>query len=352
MDSEGLQSFNSFGDLSRHFKARAKQKDVQHALELFSEGNALEAAELLDNYNLSEETPADQVTYGQCYAEAAKMIIRQGDLKASQDYLKKAISLGYGRWHVQYRLKLIHQVLRNELQTEPDADWIEHYTFSCSDCGYTEPTPLVCAKCVGVLRFPVKPIYNDELSGLYSLGVYRWRGDPESYNPLSRMIRLMKRNEGKKICEYLAYLLVQALEEETDFLSKADMSISVPADPERAKERGFDNIAELTIGMEVYSLVPRASGVLLKVKSTQDLRSLSPRERKIALEGSIIVDTHKQHLVADATILLVDDVVTYGTTLNLCAEILKSAGARQVLGATLARSESSRVTERLSDGDQ
>ena len=352
MDSKGLQSFNSFGDLSKHFKERAKQKDLQCALELSSSGNAHEAVKLLDNHNLSEETPADQVTYGQCYAEAAKMVIRQGDLKASRDYLKKAINLGYGRWHVQYKLKLIRQVLRNELQMEPDVDRIGQHTGSCSGCDHADPTPLTCAKCAGVLRSPVKPIYNDELSDLYSLGVYRWRGDPESYNPLSRMIRLMKKNESRKICDYLAYLLVEALEEETDFLSEADMIVSVPADPERAKERGFDNIAELAIGMEVYSLVPRAGGVLLKVKSTQDLRSLSSRERKVALEGSIIADKHKQHLVADATILLVDDVVTYGTTLNLCAEILKSAGARQVLGATLARSESSRVTERLSDGDQ
>jgi len=30
--------------------------------------------------------------------------------------------LNYDRWHVQYRLKLIHQVLRNKLQTEPDVD--------------------------------------------------------------------------------------------------------------------------------------------------------------------------------------------------------------------------------------
>ena len=95
------------------------------------------------------------------------------------------------------------------------------------------------------------------------------------------------------MCEYLAYIFVEAMKEETDFLSKADMIVSIPADPERAKERGFDNIAELAADMEVYSLVPRAGGVLSKVKSTQDLRSLSSRERKVALEGSIIADKHK-----------------------------------------------------------
>ena len=349
MDREGLQSFGSFGDLSKHFKVKARQKELRRALEMSDGGSVLEAVKLFDAYDFSKETANVQLRYGMCYIKAAKLAIRQGNLTASRDYLKRAINLECGQWYVQHRLELVYQLLRGELQTEPDEDWIEKYTLSCSDCHYVEPTPLVCAKCTAVLKPPIKPVYTSELSDLYSLGVYRWRGDPDSYNSLSRMIRFMKKHESRKICDYLAYLLIEALGEEKDFLSKADIIVSVPADPERLKERGFDNIAELANSMEIYSLIPRAGGVLLKIKSTQDLRSLSARERKVALEGSIVVDKYKQHLIADATILLVDDVVTYGTTLNLCAEVLRTAGVKQVLAATLARSESSRTTEILSD---
>jgi hypothetical protein len=41
MDSKGPQSFNSFGDLSIHFKERGRRKDLQRVLELFGGGHLM-----------------------------------------------------------------------------------------------------------------------------------------------------------------------------------------------------------------------------------------------------------------------------------------------------------------------
>lgn len=348
MDKDEVQSFDSFGDLAAHLTTKARQRDLQVALRLAQNGRPVEAVDCLKGYDLSAEAPNAKTEYGRCYHEAAKAFLVEGDYATAIRYLKEAITLGFAPWYVNRRLDLVRGALGNDFKTRPDPAWLEQYTQSCETCGYDEPSPLDCARCAKHLRSPVKPVFYETIFDLYALGVYRWTGDPQSFNALSRMIRWMKKREGRASCEFLAYLLVEALRQDTDYLKQADVVISVPPDPVRTRERGFDNIAEMAVHMERYSLIPRADLVLLKTRATPDLRSLSASQRREALQGSIEVNGKRRHRIRDATVLLLDDVVTYGTTLDMCAEVLLSSGARKVLGATLARSESSLETDRWS----
>ena len=208
---------------------------------------------------------------------------------------------------------------------------------------------MACAKCTAIVKAPLRPVSRQQISAHYALGVYRWRGDPDALNPLSEMIRWLKGNQGEQVCSYLAYLLVASLRGDTGFLAEADVIVPVPADPGRREERGFDNMAVIVDAMESFCLVPQVSGLLLKIRPTRDLRLLGRAERRAELAGSVAFDVHKEHQVRGATVLLVDDVATYGTTLNVCAGVLKSAGAGKVLAATLARAESTKMTERLQE---
>jgi len=62
---------------------------------------------------------------------------------------------------------------------------------------------------------------------------------------------------------------------------------------------------------------------------------LKRAERLKNLSGVFECDDKK--LIKDKNILLVDDVMTTGATLNECAKVLREAGARQVLGAVIAK---------------
>ena len=50
-----------------------------------------------------------------------------------------------------------------------------------------------------------------------------------------------------------------------------------------------------------------------------------------------VYETAEQELVDGKTVLLVDDIMTTGSTLSECASVLKAAGAKKILALTLAR---------------
>ncbi len=79
------------------------------------------------------------------------------------------------------------------------------------------------------------------------------------------------------------------------------------------------------------SVVP---GMLIKTKWTKAQTYLSKNEREKNLAGSIIMN--KKYQINGKRILLIDDVLTTGTTINKCAKILKAAGARYVVVMTIA----------------
>jgi predicted amidophosphoribosyltransferase len=349
------QTFGSFGELAGHFQSRdairkseERQQILTRAVGLANAGHGAEAVDVVDSCDWQDASPAEQLQCGVCYAAAGRQCIADGKLAPAHARLIQARRLGYAPWHVGKRLDLLSRFQSGHLEDQLPSEWAGRFELTCGNCDKDSPSPLVCARCRGVLMTPALPVYQTHVSGLYALGVYRWQGDPDSLNVLSRAIRWLKGHDGKSICQYLAFLLVSGLRGDTKFLARADVVVPVPADPERIRERGCDNVAELSAHVATFSLMPLATDVLLKVKGSTDLRHLSWADRPEAIAGTMAINQKKASLLEGTTVLLVDDVVTSGSTLDLAAELLRKAGAREVLAVVLARSESSQASDRLS----
>ncbi|MFO8037153.1 MAG: phosphoribosyltransferase family protein [Anaerolineales bacterium] len=132
--------------------------------------------------------------------------------------------------------------------------------------------------------------------------------------------------------ERLAKELVKLIE---SLRWKCDMVIPLPLGSERLKERGY-NQAMLLAGPIAWDLhLPLQRQAVKRVKETQSQVGLSRRQRignvRQAFDAEPLYVTGKQ-------ILLVDDVVTTGATINAYAKALKDAKAESVYGLTLARS--------------
>jgi ComF family protein len=114
-----------------------------------------------------------------------------------------------------------------------------------------------------------------------------------------------------------------------------DLVIPVPLHPRRLQWRGFNQAALL--GVEVA----RRLGCTVDVATLARVRNTPPQtmqhgaERRRNVRGAFVV-TRPQR-IANRRLLLVDDVMTTGATLNECARILLAAGARKVDVFTLAR---------------
>ncbi len=77
------------------------------------------------------------------------------------------------------------------------------------------------------------------------------------------------------------------------------------------------------------------SGVLTRVKDTQALYALNPKQRRLSLKGAFCVADGEA--VRGREVLLVDDIMTTGATARECARVLKRAGAAKVWVVTAAR---------------
>ena len=77
---------------------------------------------------------------------------------------------------------------------------------------------------------------------------------------------------------------------------------------------------------------------LLRTHHRPPQASLSRQKRLTNLKGSLAINTKHKDAIKGRPILLIDDVMTTGATVNACAKLLKQAGSGKVYCVTIARS--------------
>ena len=113
--------------------------------------------------------------------------------------------------------------------------------------------------------------------------------------------------------------------------------VPVPLHKDKRSDRGF-NQAEL-IARAAVKRLPRqldiGTNVLVRQRATISQVGLTREQRIENMRDAFRVRDRRQ--VRGATVILVDDVMTTGTTLSECARVLKKSGAERVFAATVAR---------------
>ena len=113
-----------------------------------------------------------------------------------------------------------------------------------------------------------------------------------------------------------------------------DAIVPVPLHPARERERGF-NQAELLAERLSDRLSLPLRPALERVHYTTTQTAFDRAERMKNLRGAFRL--RKKADVRSLRVLLIDDVLTTGSTLSECARVLKEAGAQSVHAATAAR---------------
>jgi ComF family protein len=113
--------------------------------------------------------------------------------------------------------------------------------------------------------------------------------------------------------------------------------VPVPLHKTKRSDRGF-NQAELIARAAVKHLSQRlelATPVLIRQRATVSQVGLTREQRVANVRDAFRVRDRQR--VCGRTVIVVDDVMTTGTTLSECARVLKKAGAERVVAATVAR---------------
>jgi ComF family protein len=122
-----------------------------------------------------------------------------------------------------------------------------------------------------------------------------------------------------------------------ELLGDADALVPVPLHWRRLWMRRFNQSTRLAEVVSAASGVPVAYDVLRRVKATAQQVGLTRVQRADNVQGAFRVAPDARAEVAGRRLVLVDDVLTTGATLDACARTLLRAGARNVDVLTFAR---------------
>ena len=121
-----------------------------------------------------------------------------------------------------------------------------------------------------------------------------------------------------------------------DLVADAAIVVPVPLHRSRLIARRFNQAALLAADLAAAADLRYAPRTLVRRRRTESQVGLTRDQRRLNLRGAIRLDRSAGDKVNGANILLVDDVITTGTTVDSCARILKRAGARRVDVVALA----------------
>jgi ComF family protein len=212
----------------------------------------------------------------------------------------------------------------------------------CPACRETVEGRGLCASCWSKLSFITRP-YCERLGipfvydpgpGILSMEAI---ADPPSYNraraavrfdEISRaLVHALKYGDRLDLAPMMGRWVAQAGHE---LLADADALVPVPLHWRRQWARRFNQSAMLAATISAASGVPVAAGALKRVKATVQQVGLSRAERGDNIQGAFRVPETGKAAVAGRRLVLVDDVLTSGATVEGCARALLRAGAANV----------------------
>lgn len=115
-----------------------------------------------------------------------------------------------------------------------------------------------------------------------------------------------------------------------------DAVVPVPLHKLKQRERGYNQSESLCQGISEVLHRPVALFLVKRLKNTVSQTHLSAQERNQNVGDAFEVSLVKRHLVQGKTLLIVDDVITTGSTIQSVARVLKNAGAARVIAASAA----------------
>jgi competence protein ComFC len=150
--------------------------------------------------------------------------------------------------------------------------------------------------------------------------------------PLVRAILLLKFKRMEPLGAWFAERLAEVVN--TQGL-QADVVVPVPLHRDRERERGYNQADLIARPLAKRLKLPHRGILLVRTRPRPDKHVLSLEERWESVRGAFATRPGSQ--VDNLRVLLVDDVMTTGATLDACARALRDAGAKSVLGLTVAR---------------
>lgn len=181
----------------------------------------------------------------------------------------------------------------------------------CQSCGRPVKKNEVCRRCKG-----------ESLDWIRGWVYYQ--------SPVDQIVHEFKYNDRRSLARFFGRKVASILRSDPKY-RKIELIIPIPLHKRKERARGFNqsDLLAREIGRELDIPVERG---LVRIRNSRSQTGLTEKERKNNVRGVFELKTAVDNL----HVLLVDDVMTTGSTINEAASVLKEYGARSVLGAVAA----------------
>jgi ComF family protein len=207
---------------------------------------------------------------------------------------------------------------------------------------------LICAGCLNKIPFLVSPLCTacgtpfateaglDHICGacLTHAPFHICRSATILAGPVQELIHRFKYGSRVHLCQPLGLLTAARL---ASFCSEAapDLIVPVPLHRKRLRQRGYNQSQLIGKVLEKQWRVPLEIGNLRRVRWTEPQTGLDATDRASNVSGAFAVRDPQR--LEGKRVLLVDDVLTTGSTMRACADSLHKAGVAALFSVTVAR---------------
>ncbi|MDP2949964.1 MAG: ComF family protein [Chloroflexota bacterium] len=187
----------------------------------------------------------------------------------------------------------------------------------CPVCWQSQPQGALCHRCR-----EERPAFEEARSP------YLYQG------PARELVHALKYNFLSALAPPMARLMADHLGEEG---LEADLVAPVPLYGRRQRVRGYNQSALLAREISHLAGLPLAERALARRRDTPpQARSADAEARRRNVAEAFVAEPRR---VKDRRVLVIDDVMTTGATLDACARALRQAGAASVCALTFARED-------------
>ena len=212
----------------------------------------------------------------------------------------------------------------------------EPFGYICWDCFSETPKiePPFCARCGDPVAGSVEHSYPCFACARETPAFDGARSAVRYEGAVGNALRDLKYHHALWLTGDLAELLFNCLQAEYPDIG-FDLITAVPLHPPRRRERGFNQSALLGAALARRLGIPFSERMLRRVRPTVSQTGLTAPQRAANVCGAFRIGWFARP--QGRRILLVDDVMTTGATVNACAKALKQEGAASVHVVTAAR---------------
>ena len=122
-------------------------------------------------------------------------------------------------------------------------------------------------------------------------------------------------------------------------IAGADYVVPVPLHKLKERERGYNQAVHICSGIAASSGIQPLPTLLKRTRYTESQTKLDINQRKDNVSAAFKLDPKFENQIRGKSIILVDDIITTGSTISECGRILKEHGAMRVFAASVGLAE-------------